>query len=700
MDKKKIFKNNPIGYIIPQMEDNDVGLRNFERKFSATDFVSSLFGKNVVDKVSSPKSSIDNDVNSTYDPFRREKKQSDAELLAKYGTIYPEFSGIEEHDVPVIKKTEEVKVVEEPSLNINFDIKPNEYSQPSNYSQPNNYNESNNYTQQNNEQKRETSFSNVNFNQPREDYSQRETTTPPFLVNTNPVINNEVRQESYKEERKFEQPSYNHVEQPRTPEVKVEFKAKQRSAYKLPPLSLFAEPDRSKQENTDFLESNKAIINTTLREFNITGEVTSLTYGPTVSRYEITLAPGINVKKVLSIQDNMKMYLSAKTLRIQAPIPGKSTIGIEVPNRKPQMVHFIDLVKEKEFLDNKNPLRIALGKNIDNKTIYQDINKMPHGLIAGGTGSGKSVCINTLLISLLIKNTPADLKLILVDPKFVELADYNDIPHLITPVIDNAKMASKALKWAVDEMQRRFMTLKDASSRNIEEYNEYALNNGIDKMPFILIVIDELADLMQECGPDVEESIQRITQKARACGIHLIVATQRPTTDVVKGTIKANIPGRIAFRVSSAVDSTTILDHGGAESLLGNGDMLVKETEGAQRVQGAYLGGKDISAVTKYIKANNETEYTFSHEQLKTPDVKASGGEGDDNEILIAAALFFIQNETCSINLLMKQFNLGFNRAQKVVEQLEQYGIVSPKSGTLSREVLVSEAQVEEIFNK
>lgn len=199
MDKKKIFKNNPIGYIIPQMEDNDVGLRNFERKFSATDFVSSLFGKNVVDKVSSPKSSIDNDVNSTYDPFRREKKQSDAELLAKYGTIYPEFSGIEEHDVPVIKKTEEVKVVEEPSLNINFDIKPNEYSQPSNYSQPNNYNESNNYTQQNNEQKRETSFSNVNFNQPREDYSQRETTTPPFLVNTNPVINNEVRQESYKE---------------------------------------------------------------------------------------------------------------------------------------------------------------------------------------------------------------------------------------------------------------------------------------------------------------------------------------------------------------------------------------------------------------------------------------------------------------------------------------------------------------------
>lgn len=697
MAEKKTLKNSPIGYVIPQMEDNDVGLRSFERKFKGSDFVSPLFGNNVVDIVSSPKEGIVNDVNTTYDPFRREKRMTDNELLAKYGTIYPEFSGVETHDTPKNNRTEEKVVkpeVTHTSLNIDFDIKgSNDYPQSTpvqtsfnNFSEPT---------------ARETSFSNVNFNQPKEDYSTRETVLPPFLANTRAV---EPRVEERAEQRI--EPSFTPQEhvyeapKPRTPEVKIEFKPKMKTVYKLPPLSLFSEPDRSKQENTDFLETNKGVINETLKQFNITGEVTNLTFGPTVSRYEISLAPGINVKKVTSIHDTLKMYLSAKQLRIQAPIPGKSTIGIEVPNRKAQMVHFVDLVKEKEFLDSKNPLRIVLGKDIDNRTIYQDINKMPHGLIAGGTGSGKSVSVNALLISLLLKNTPDDLRLILIDPKFVEFCDYNDVPHLITPVVDDAKLAGRALKWAVDEMQRRFLTLKDVSCRNIEEYNEYALENDLEKMPFIVIVIDELAELMTEVGAEVEESIQRIAQKARAAGIHMIVATQRPTTDIVKGTIKANLPTRIAFRVSSSVDSQTILDQGGAEALLGFGDMLVKETDGLERVQGAFLSGKDIKAVTNFIKENNETNYAFTHDQLKTPDVKAASGDNDDLELLYTAALFFIQNQSCSINGLQKQFNLGFNRSQKVVEQLEKYGIVSAKSGTLSREVLVTEDQLDEIFNK
>ncbi|MFI3251787.1 MAG: DNA translocase FtsK [bacterium] len=702
MDKKKIIKNSPIGYVIPQMKDNDVGLRSFEKKFKGSDFASSMWGYNVKDVIASPTSDIDNNVTTAYEPFRdsREKKISNQQLIRDHGTIYPEFLGIEGQGPNSNKNTkpqqrEQSKV--EQSVNMNFEIKsePTQtYTQPT-FSQP--------------QETRSTNFNSVNFEQPKEDYSSKETKLPPFLFggstqqSNNPFVEKEEPVQNVENNLVNSQNFDNNIDEPQKPVMNqtVELKSTPKKPYKYPPLSLFAQPDRSKQESLDFLQVNKEIIDNTLKEFHIDGTVTNLVHGPTVSRYEISLAAGVNVKKIPSIQDTIRMKLSAKTIRILAPIPGKSTVGIEVPNRKAETVHFIDIVNNENFLKKSSPLTIALGKDIDNTTIYQDIARMPHGLVAGASGSGKSVCVNTLLISLLLKNSPDELRLILIDPKVVELGSYDAIPHLITPVITDPRMAAKGLKWAVEEMDKRYLQLRDLKTRNIDEYNKAAEAQGIEKMPFILIVIDELSDLMQSSGPEVEDSVQRIAQKARAAGIHLIVATQRPTTDVVKGTIKANIPTRIAFRVSSGVDSTTILDQGGAENLLGSGDMLIKDVEGMIRVQGAYIKGDDIDAVTNFIRNNNECSYAFSHDQLKATDAKPSGESGnDDNELLHSAATFFIHEQNCSINALQRQFNLGFNRSQKVVDQLEKMGIVSPRNGTLAREVLVSLEQLDEIFNK
>lgn len=699
MDKKnKNFNNSPIGYEIPQMDDNDVGLRSFEKKFQGSDFVSPLFGHNVKDIVTGTKSDIDIDVTSNYDSIREkgEKQISEEEILRKHGTLYPEFDSVESqmegngftpYEKPAPTQTyntptPQPKVEEE--VKISFDINPKEEPEVS------------------------VGFNNVSFETPKEDYSSKEAKLPPFFFqNTKPVEQEETVEEikeeySHTEEVKIEQPCNNIEEETFIPNNTVEYKAKPKTKYNFPPLSLFSEPTRTQEETPDFIEENKEIINNTLSEFNINGEVCNWTYGPTVTRYEIKLAPGVNVKKVPSIVDTIKMNLGAKTIRIEAPIPGKTYVGIEVPNRKAQMVHFVDIIKDRKFQDSKKALLFGLGKDIDGASIYSDITEMPHGLVGGATNSGKSVCINTLLVSLLIKNSPDDLKLILIDPKKVELSSYNDIPHLVTPVIDDAKMASQALKWAVDEMERRYTVFTTLKVRNIEGYNQKAdPSTPYDKLPFLVIVIDELADLMSSCAADVEDSIQRLAQKARAAGIHLIVATQRPTTDVVKGTIKANIPTRIAFRVSQYVDSNTILDQGGAENLLGKGDMLLKTAEGITRIQGAYINGDDIDRITDYIRNNNECNYVFTHDLLKTPETQAKGGSSseDEDELLYSAASFFIQKQSCSINALQQQFNFGFNRAQKIVEQLEKRGIVSARTGTMSREVLVTQYELDAMFN-
>lgn len=471
-----------------------------------------------------------------------------------------------------------------------------------------------------------------------------------------------------------------------------------RKDYQLPPVTLFKKTSRNADEKPQWLLDQIEIINKTLRDHGVEGEVSSSKKGPTVTRYELSLEAGVPVKRVTTIQDNIMMNLAAKSVRIEAPIPGKPYVGIEVPNAVMDIVSFGNVVDTDEFLlDREHPLKVALGEDIDGTNIYVDIAKMPHGLIAGATNSGKSVCVNTILVSLLLKNKPEDLKLILIDPKMVELTPYNDLPHLITPVITDAKMAASALNWVVDEMERRYRLFAQTRSRDMRSFNENIQKGYVDdeKLPYIVIVIDELADLIMVAAHEVEDAIQRITQKARAAGIHLLVATQRPTVDVVRGTIKSNIPTRIAFRVASYTDSTTILDGAGAESLLGRGDMLLKEAERPIRLQGAFISNQEIDTVVDFIRRQEKPHYILHHEDLKKA---INVREQINDELFSDVAYYVVRENACSINSIQKQFEIGFNRAQKIVTLLEQYNIVSTSQGTKSREVLMTFDELEELL--
>jgi S-DNA-T family DNA segregation ATPase FtsK/SpoIIIE len=471
-----------------------------------------------------------------------------------------------------------------------------------------------------------------------------------------------------------------------------------RKDYQLPPVTLFKKTSRNADEKPQWLLDQIEIINKTLRDHGVEGEVSSSKKGPTVTRYELSLEAGVPVKRVTTIQDNIMMNLAAKSVRIEAPIPGKPYVGIEVPNAVMDIVSFGNVVDTDEFLlDREHPLKVALGEDIDGTNIYVDIAKMPHGLIAGATNSGKSVCVNTILVSLLLKNKPEDLKLILIDPKMVELTPYNDLPHLITPVITDAKMAASALNWVVDEMERRYRLFAQTRSRDMRSFNENIQKGYVDdeKLPYIVIVIDELAELIMVAAHEVEDAIQRITQKARAAGIHLLVATQRPTVDVVRGTIKSNIPTRIAFRVASYTDSTTILDGAGAESLLGRGDMLLKEAERPIRLQGAFISNQEIDTVVDFIRRQEKPHYILHHEDLKKA---INVREQINDELFSDVAYYVVRENACSINSIQKQFEIGFNRAQKIVTLLEQYNIVSTSQGTKSREVLMTFDELEELL--
>ena len=469
--------------------------------------------------------------------------------------------------------------------------------------------------------------------------------------------------------------------------------------YVKPPITMFKKLPRDKETKPAWLLEQIEVINSTLIDFGIEAEVIGSTKGPTVTRYELSLKPGVNVSRISNLSDNLMMNLKAKALRIEAPIPGKPYVGLEVPNVTPEIVAFGNVIDDPKFLEaHDKPLQVALGVDIDGENVYVDIAKMPHGLIAGATNSGKSVCINTVLASLLIKNTPDELKLILIDPKMVELIAYNDLPHLITPVITDAKMAAQALKWAVDEMEKRYRLFANNRSRDIKSFNDNVNSGRIeeDLMPYLVIVIDELADLMMVAANDVEDSIQRLTQKARAAGIHLIVATQRPTTDVVKGTIKSNIPARIAFKVASFVDSTTILDGAGAEELLGKGDMLLKEVDRPYRLQGAYIPDEEIYDLTDYIRSISTPNYVLDHAELKN---KAVTRQIQKDDYFNDVAYFVVENGAASINAITTEFGISFNRAKSIVEMLETYGIVSENLGTKAREVLVQSYDLEEILN-
>ncbi|EJE1180878.1 DNA translocase FtsK [Listeria monocytogenes] len=469
--------------------------------------------------------------------------------------------------------------------------------------------------------------------------------------------------------------------------------------YEFPSFSLL-HPPVSKREDDSWLQMQQEMLDETLENFNVQASVVNRTQGPAVTRFEVQPEKGVKVSKITNLTDDIKLNLAAKDIRIEAPIPGKSTVGIEIPNQTSRPVMLSELMNTEAFQSSTSPLTAALGLDISGTPIITDLQKMPHGLIAGATGSGKSVCINSLLVSLLYKATPDQLKLLLIDPKMVELAPYNRIPHLVSPVITDAKAATVALKWAVEEMERRYQLFSHTGVRNMEKYNEYASHPDHigEKLPYILIVIDELADLMMVAPNDVEESISRIAQKARACGIHMIVATQRPSVDVITGLIKANIPTRVSFSVSSQIDSRTILDASGAEKLLGKGDMLFLPSGASKpvRLQGTFVSDEEIDAVVAHVRSQGEADYIFEEQELL---VKETAKENTD-ELFEEACDFVLSQNAASTSLLQRHFRIGYNRAARLMESLENHQIVSGINGSKPRDVIITKDQLAKLRNK
>uniref|UniRef100_UPI001C1F91F8 DNA translocase FtsK n=1 Tax=Alkalihalobacterium elongatum TaxID=2675466 RepID=UPI001C1F91F8 len=481
--------------------------------------------------------------------------------------------------------------------------------------------------------------------------------------------------------------------QDRMGQKRTEVKAEHKS-YQFPPIHMLNIPPRQEEEDTDWLNEQGETLEQTLQNFNVSAKVVHVTKGPSVTRFEIQPAPGVKVSKITSLTDDIKLCLAAKDIRMEAPIPGKHAIGIEVPNQKSDPVFLREILRRGVF-QKGSPLTVALGLDISGQPIVTDLAKMPHGLVAGATGSGKSVCINSVLVSLLYKATPDQVKLLLVDPKMVELAPYNELPHLVTPVITDAKQATAALKWVVAEMERRYELFSQQGVRDIRRYNDlYSEEPDKPALPYIVVVIDELADLMMVSPQDVEEAICRIAQKARACGIHLLIATQRPSVDVITGLIKANIPTRIAFSVSSQVDSRTIIDMSGAERLLGKGDMLFHENGTAKpiRVQGTFVSDEEIERVIEYVKKQRKPQYLIENEHLN----KVQEIDGQEDELFEEACYFVIEQDGASASSLQRRFRVGYNRAARLIDMMEAKGIVSEAMGSKPRHILMSVTEFEE----
>jgi len=471
--------------------------------------------------------------------------------------------------------------------------------------------------------------------------------------------------------------------------------------YIAPPLSLLKRGKPVRQSDMSSVQYQRDIIDTTLKDFNIAGSVVHFTKGPTVTQFEVQLDPGVKMQKVSSISSNFMANLKAKSIRIQAPIPGKSTIGIEVPNAVTDLVLFGELLADNNFLNDNKPMNTVLGLDLSGNPVYLNLAKMPHCLIGGTTGSGKSVCINSIIASILYKAHPDDVKLVLIDPKIIEFTKYEYMPHLATPIITEPRVAIAALKWAVDEMENRYKLFRTYKVREYEEYiNVASTQSDAKHIPYIVIIIDELADLMLTSSGDIDDYIQRLTQKGRASGIHMIIATQRPSVDVIKGTIKTNIPTRIAFMVKSQVDSSIILDHPGAENLLGHGDMLYNDSVNEQRLQGAYISNEEISAITDYIRERDDYEYMFTQEDLEAKIDQPTDSEGINDPLFTTIARFVVENNSASINRIQKEFGIGFNRAQAIMKGLEELGIVSEGLGSRARNVEVDMNSLEGILDE
>ncbi|WP_130807056.1 FtsK/SpoIIIE family DNA translocase [Senegalia massiliensis] len=471
----------------------------------------------------------------------------------------------------------------------------------------------------------------------------------------------------------------------------------QYNEYDFPSLNILKKSNiiQDKKENKAVLNNAKKLENI-LDNFGISAEVTQISKGPTITRYELQPAPGIKVSRIVNLSDDLALGLASSDIRIEAPIPGKAAIGIEVPNNDKSNVNLRDVLESSEYKNINTKLSFALGKDIAGKPIVANIEKMPHLLIAGATGSGKSVCINTLITSILYKSKPDEVKLLMIDPKVVELSIYNGIPHLLIPVVTDPKKASFALNWAVQEMNKRYSLFAENSVRDIKSYNEKTKEDeNINKLPQIVVIIDELADLMMVSPGEVEDSICRLAQMARAAGIHLIVATQRPSVDIITGTIKANIPSRISFAVSSQADSRTILDMGGAEKLLGKGDMLFYPVGASKpkRLQGAYIDEKEVENIVTFLKKENKADY--QEEIIDNIEKDVNTIFDDSDELLPAAIDLVIDEGQASISYLQRKLKIGYSRAARIVDEMEDRGIVGPHEGSKPRKVLVTKEEIE-----
>ena len=479
--------------------------------------------------------------------------------------------------------------------------------------------------------------------------------------------------------------------------------------YEYPPIELLSKGTKKAiKGGAKALTDVATKLQKTLYSFGVQAKVENVSVGPAITRYELKPAEGVRVSKIANLADDIALNLAAETIRIEAPIPGKQAVGIEVPNVEKETVHFRDVVESDDFQDSKSKLSVALGKDVAGNMAIADIAKMPHALIAGATGSGKSVCINTIIASIIYKAKPSEVKLVMVDPKVVELSVYNGIPHLLIPVVTDPKKAAGALAWAVQEMDNRYNVFAQKGVRDLKGYNALAEKEESGKLPQIVIIIDELADLMMVAAKEVEDSICRLAQKARAAGMHLIIATQRPSVDVITGIIKANIPSRIAFAVSSQVDSRTILDQIGAEKLLGKGDMLFYPSGAPKptRIQGAFVSDDEVEKIVSFIKSNGEAKYSEdilesienSNKPEKEPTDKG-GKDNDDNtdEHLMEAIELVVETGQASTSFIQRRFNVGYARAGRIIDQMEERGIISGYQGSKPRQVLMTKERWAEL---
>ena len=479
------------------------------------------------------------------------------------------------------------------------------------------------------------------------------------------------------------------ITQPRTERV-----------YVYPSTDLLEKPKTSRQDGPEDLRENAKKLVDTLKSFGVEAKVLEVTRGPSITRYELQPSAGVKVSKIVNLADDIALNLAAVGVRIEAPIPGKAAVGIEVPNKNTAMVTLREMLETSEFKDFKAKTAFAVGKDITGKTTVADLSKMPHLLIAGATGSGKSVCINTLISSLIYKASPSEVRLLMIDPKVVELKVYNGLPHLLIPVVTDPRKAAGALNWAVTEMLRRYKLFSDCNVRNLAGYNEYLMSEGEKTMESIIIVVDELADLMMAAPHEVEDAICRLAQMGRAAGMHLVIATQRPSVDVITGLIKANIPSRIAFAVSSQIDSRTILDMMGAEKLLGKGDMLYLPFGASKpiRLQGAFVSDREVEKLVEFVKGDEEAEYDEEiMEKLEHADSPEEEDPGDSDALLQEAIAIVVESGQASVSMIQRRLKVGYSRAGRIVDQMEARGIIVPHEGSKPRQVLITKQQYYEM---